>query len=161
MSTGWNGALRCIELTRMKIRFLLVWGRAADKKFKSPDAFGLYQEYLHRINRFLPTTTEGISNLPSRKPRVLVWVCDRTAKPASSEEVAAKLERAFSQGVSELCIAIGPPDGFRKNEDLESSDWIWSFGTMTLPHELAAVVAAEQFYRALTILKKLPYHQGH
>jgi 23S rRNA (pseudouridine1915-N3)-methyltransferase len=32
---------------------------------------------------------------------------------------------------------------------------------MTLPHELAAVVAAEQIYRAFTILHRQPYHSGH
>jgi len=36
-----------------------------------------------------------------------------------------------------------------------------AFGRITLPHELAAVVAAEQIYRALTILAGHPYHTGH
>ena len=32
---------------------------------------------------------------------------------------------------------------------------------MTLPHELARVVVAEQIYRAMTILNHHPYHGGH
>ena len=32
---------------------------------------------------------------------------------------------------------------------------------MTLPHELAALVLAEQVYRASTILQGHPYHLGH
>ncbi len=35
-----------------------------------------------------------------------------------------------------------------------------SFGRMTLPHELARVVLTEQIYRALTIIRNMPYHHG-
>lgn len=59
-------------------------------------------------------------------------------------------------------IVIGGADGFREEELAKRNvDLRWSFGPMTLPHELAAVVAAEQLYRAWAQIKKLPYHDGH
>ena len=80
----------------------------------------------------------------------------------SSEELAHRVEKMRQDGVKEWEIVIGPPDGFTKEHlDAWKPNALWSFGSMTLPHELASVVASEQVYRAFTILSGLPYHSGH
>ena len=59
-----------------------------------------------------------------------------------------------------IVLAIGPADGWSAPARARAS-LLLSFGPITLPHELARVVLAEQLYRALTILAGHPYHSGH
>ena len=49
---------------------------------------------------------------------------------------------------------LGLEPAFRK-----TADGTLSLSPMTLPHELARVVLAEQIYRAVTILRGVPYHK--
>jgi 23S rRNA (pseudouridine1915-N3)-methyltransferase len=54
----------------------------------------------------------------------------------------------------DLCFVIGGPRGL----DLDACDLKLSFGSMTLPHQLARVVLIEQIYRAHKIIAREPYH---
>lgn len=147
----------------MKIRFSLAWAKASkalDKKFKSRTTFSLFKEYLERIAHFMPCESGSYA----AKERSCVWVCEREKKgrTMSSEELAHALQQCMNSGVQELQIVIGGADGFTMQElEQMNAALRWSFGPMTLPHELAAVVASEQIYRALTILHHQPYHSGH
>ncbi|HTL48062.1 MAG TPA: 23S rRNA (pseudouridine(1915)-N(3))-methyltransferase RlmH [Verrucomicrobiae bacterium] len=150
----------------MKIVFRLTWakGSAGARAFKSKETFSLFSEYCERIGRFSSCEVGGGAESWKKNAGVLVWMCDRArkARPLSSEDVAAALDSSCSAGARELHILIGGADGFTEKDDaLWKPDLRWSFGPLTLPHELASVVAAEQVYRAWTILKKHPYHQGH
>ena len=147
----------------MRIRFSLAWlkpGQAPAKAFKSPAAFSLVREYTERIGHFLPCETGAYPC----KPKSCLWVCERTkkSKPITSEVLAQELQKVMNSGAQILEIVIGGPDGFTDQAlDEMKPAFRWSLGPMTLPHELATVVAAEQIYRALTILHHQPYHSGH
>lgn len=60
-------------------------------------------------------------------------------------------------GVRQLCLVLGGtlglPDGVRRRADAAVA-----FGRITLPHQLARVVATEQLYRAFRIARGEPYH---
>jgi 23S rRNA (pseudouridine1915-N3)-methyltransferase len=66
-----------------------------------------------------------------------------------------RLER-WSQPLAVFVIGgpLGLDPAFR-----EEADAVLSLSPMTLPHELARVVLAEQIYRAITILRGVPYHK--
>jgi len=147
----------------MRIRFSLAWLKPAQapvKAFKSSAAFSLLQDYTERIGHFLPCET---GTYPS-KTKSYLWVCERgkKSKTVTSEELASQLQKCMNSGMQVLEVVIGGPDGLTDQAlDEMKPSFRWSFGPMTLPHELAAVVASEQIYRALTILHHQPYHSGH
>ena len=83
---------------------------------------------------------------------------DETGKDTTSGAIANLIETSLADGVPEICIAIGGPDGHGR-ELLERASMTWRFGRMTWPHQLVRIMAAEQFYRAITILCGHPYHR--
>ncbi len=146
----------------MKIRFGLAWAPPnARKAFKSAQLGETFAEFVSRLDKF-----DGceISKLEEKKPGAKLWLCHtaKNAKLLSSEELAAAVQNLRNSGVKELQIGIGSADGFSAADVARlAPDLLWSFGPMTYPHELAAVIAAEQMYRAYAILNNLPYHSGH
>ena len=147
----------------MKIRFCLGWAQGDTRKsFKSGPAFDLFREYAGRIDKFDRCDVSKLN--PEKRPGVKRWLCHtgKNAKMLSSEALAAAIQNLRNSGTKELEIAVGSADGFSV-KDIENlkPDFLWSFGPMTYPHELAAVLMAEQVYRAYAIIHRLPYHSGH
>lgn len=75
----------------------------------------------------------------------------------TSPQLAEFLEKRSYDG-RELCFLIGGPDGLPQ-EVREQADLQWSFGKLTLPHDLAMVTLLETLYRASTITAGQPYHR--
>lgn len=82
---------------------------------------------------------------------------DERGKAITTPQFSSRLETFKDSGRSVVLI-IGGPDGLdgalRKRADL-----VVSFGAMTMPHQLVRVLAAEQLYRAMTVLSGHPYHR--
>jgi 23S rRNA (pseudouridine1915-N3)-methyltransferase len=84
---------------------------------------------------------------------------DERGAPLSSEAFAADLGRARDEGLAATALVIGGPDGLDPALR-DSASRIIAFGTMTWPHQLVRAMAAEQVYRAMTILSGHPYHRA-
>ena len=61
-------------------------------------------------------------------------------------------------GAGAYAIVIGGPDGL--DGALRARGQVIAFGAMTWPHQLVRIMAAEQIYRAMTILAGHPYHRA-
>jgi 23S rRNA (pseudouridine1915-N3)-methyltransferase len=83
---------------------------------------------------------------------------DRLGRPLSSEQLAERLAAWMQAGHPAVVFALGSASGLG-TEVVARADERWSFGPLTLPHDLARVVLWEQLYRASTILRGEPYHK--
>jgi len=91
-------------------------------------------------------------------PRAKVIALAREGSMRTSESFADRLDAWRGAGMP-LAFVIGGSHGLA-DDLLERATDTWSLGPLTLPHELARVVAYEQLYRGFTILNHMPYHKG-
>ncbi len=151
----------------MKISLAAIVPRRSRSKTEATER--LIADYLERAARYMPCESQlfdseadllkGIDRQTGRAAAYAVLL-DSRGQQLSSEEFASHLGRLRDDGTQRVVLAIGPADGWSPAAR-ERANLIFSLGRITLPHQLARVVLAEQVYRALTILAGHPYHSGH
>jgi len=132
-------------------------------------------DYLRRFGRFVPITErevreagraatvasqrteEGRRIIDALDDSARVVILDQGGEPWSSEMLAERLDGWRADGRNTSLI-IGGAVGLG-SAVITRADLSWSLGPLTLPHELARVVVAEQLYRSATILRGEPYHK--
>jgi 23S rRNA (pseudouridine1915-N3)-methyltransferase len=140
---------------------------------RSQDAYeGSVRDYLKRCAGVARCGTEVFRTEPAffawvgrQKGRTepAVLLLDGRGRQLSSEAFADLLGARRTEGTQHIVFAIGPADGWSENARTEAKRRgnLLSLGPMTLAHQLARLVIAEQIYRACTILTGHPYHKGH
>ena len=120
------------------------------------------QPYIRTESEVFATEAAFLAWLTRHSGRVpiLPVLLDSRGRQLSSRELATWLGARRNQGAQHIVFAIGPPDGWSPLARARA-DLLLSCGPITLPHELARLVLAEQLYRACTILAGHPYHSGH
>jgi 23S rRNA (pseudouridine1915-N3)-methyltransferase len=89
---------------------------------------------------------------------MVVACLDRGGRSLDSEQLAAWLDQRETTPPQRTAFVIGGSCGLA-DVLVARADLVLSFGAITLPHQLARVVLAEQLYRATTILRGEPYHR--
>ena len=139
------------------------------QRMKSGPAQELVRDYVARCGRYATTelsffeTEEAVLaavEKASGRSLPCFVAMDSAGKSMGSREIAGWVEKIRDGGTQELVFAVGPADGWSA-EAKARARLVLSLGAVTLSHELALVVVAEQVYRALTILAGHPYHAGH
>lgn len=88
----------------------------------------------------------------------VLFACDERGQAMASRAFAGRIERLKDDGTPRLCLVIGGADGLDQSVR-DRASLLLGFGAWTWPHALARVMAAEQLYRAATILGGGPYHR--
>ena len=154
----------------MKITLLLN-GKTVDNRLVS-----LIDDYRQRLIHYVPfeivvlpdlknaksltedqiKSAEGEAILRFLTPAMDVLLLDEHGKQYRSIEFADFLQRKMSAG-RDLVLVIGGPYGFSPAV-YERANGKISFSLMTFSHQMIRLMAIEQIYRAMTILRGEPYH---
>jgi 23S rRNA (pseudouridine1915-N3)-methyltransferase len=152
------------------IRFLFV-GKSDDAEY----ARGV-ERYVARIARFAPCDVvvvkeekpgakadaervkakEGVRLLEALKPRDFLVLCDERGKERTSAEFARDLRAWLDSGPSSVAFAVGGAFGLDPSLTPRARA-ILSLSRMTLPHQMARLLLAEQVYRAAATLSGVAY----
>ncbi len=89
----------------------------------------------------------------------ILVAADSRGKPVDSRWFAQTIDGARNTG-RDLVFLVGGPSGL--TDALRArADHLVAFGRITLNHDLATVVLAEQIWRGFAILNNHPYHDSH
>jgi 23S rRNA (pseudouridine1915-N3)-methyltransferase len=86
-----------------------------------------------------------------------LWLLDENGRQFSSVAFADYLEKRLLHSSKSLVIVIGGAFGFSEKVYQQAGGKL-SLSPMTFSHQLVRLIAAEQLYRAFTIIKGEPYH---
>lgn len=153
----------------MKIQIVTV-GSVSDRHVR-----GATDDYLERLESYLPVeeieVDPGTSGDPSARKReeaeriraaipegAVQIALDERGNTPTSESLADWIEEQMVAGRGYLSFVIGGAFGLDA-EVRRSSAWTFALSKLTMPHELARLVLAEQLYRSLTIVRGEPYHK--
>jgi len=90
--------------------------------------------------------------LPERRTVVAM---DRGGTLLGSEDLSDRVVRWASPAAT---FVVGGPLGLHRSF-VDESTAVWSLSPLTFPHELARVLVIEQLYRAMTLVRGVPYHK--
>lgn len=151
---------------------LLVVGKTTDTNI-----IKLIDEYVGRINHYMPFSIEVIPELKGAKnlsmdqqkereaeliqkvlqPGDYIVLLDEHGRERRSMEFAQWMQKRMAAGPRRLVFIVGGPYGFSPQIHKMGNEEI-SLSQMTFSHQMIRLLFTEQIYRAMTILNGEPYH---
>jgi 23S rRNA (pseudouridine1915-N3)-methyltransferase len=128
-------------------------------KAKDPHANAMAADYIKRAGRYTPAQMSEIkperTDFWSKHLSATKILLDPAGRALDSAAFADLFSKAEMLG-RDLVFVVGGHDGLPPAWR-ERADLLVSLSAMTMPHELARAVVAEQIYRAFAMLRGHPY----
>ncbi len=157
----------------MQIKFLWV-GKTKNTFIRS-----LVSDYFERLRHLAPCEiieTRDLSKIRNLRPTELIAAegkelarhipeagrlvaLDERGRQFTSGDFARWLESEQNSGSRVITFVVGGPEGL-SNDISDRAHLVLSMGKMTWTHEMCRVLLLEQIYRALCIIRRIPYHKG-
>lgn len=158
----------------MKLRLVCV-GKLSQSYLREAAA-----DYQQRLQRYLPfelaelkeekgggkkpntsllRKREGERILTQLPDQGLTLALDETGQQLDSVGLARLLDEQMTQGCQNLSLVIGGAWGLSRAVK-QRADRMLSLSRLTFTHQMARVIALEQLYRAMTIIRNEPYHNA-
>jgi 23S rRNA (pseudouridine1915-N3)-methyltransferase len=141
----------------MKIRLIMLG------KTRNANLRAMIDDYVSRIRHYAPAEIVELREASAAALRKLkfdtastIVLLDAAGKQFTSQQFAKWLGDSRDRGTREMIFLCGDAAGF-PDEIRASAKQKISLTTLTMPHEFARVLVAEQIYRAFTILSGHPY----
>ena len=156
------------------MKFRLIWPRStADAELAA-----VLERYLNRIKHFFPIeVTEvppergrqaqsDVAIMRAQSARLVAAIPDRGYTVVLDERGQTIDSLKFARWIEKLTIdqphgvnfVVGGDAGL-DDTVRQRADRLLSLSPMTLPHQLARVMLAEQLYRACTLIRNITYHK--
>jgi 23S rRNA (pseudouridine1915-N3)-methyltransferase len=131
-------------------------------KTRRPEMRAILDDYVKRIGHQTPIEIAEVRDAAAALKKLdadraaTVVVLDAGGKAYSSEAFAKWLADHRDRGTRQIVFLCGDANGF-PDQVLARGQTKISLSEMTISHELARVMLAEQLYRAFAILSGSPY----
>lgn len=135
------------------------------------------QQYLKRLQRdakfeFVEIPTNKLPESPAEVARTaegnellkkithgeyFIALAER-GKEFTSTGLADHIADLLKRGTSRITFGIGGAYGWDEKV-LKGAHEVWSLSRLTFPRQMTRLILVEQLYRAMTIIRGLPYHK--
>ncbi len=86
-------------------------------------------------------------------------VLDEKGKASTSPQFAELIQAQMNRGHSTFVFAIGGFHGLAESVK-KRADRLMSLSSLTFTYQMSRLILIEQLYRALTLMKGMPYHKS-